>query len=59
MQMYVNYYDCYERIEWENSVIGILFCRRSDEALVDLILPKDTNIYVKEYELYWSDKKIL
>lgn len=36
MQMYVNYYDRYERIEGENPTIGILLCKKSDEALVDL-----------------------
>ena len=59
MQMYVNYYDRYERIEGENPTIGILLCKKSDEALVDLTLPKDANIYAKEYELYLPDKKTL
>ncbi|MDE5908914.1 MAG: PDDEXK nuclease domain-containing protein [Lachnospiraceae bacterium] len=59
MQMYVNYYDRYERIEGENPTIGILLCKKSDEALVDLTLPEDANIYAKEYELYLPDKKLL
>lgn len=59
MQMYVNYYDRYERIEGENPTIGILLCKKSDEALVDLTLPEDANIYAKEYELYLPDKKTL
>ena len=59
MQMYVNYYDRYERVEGENPTIGILLCKKSDEALVDLTLPKDANIYAKEYELYLPDKKTL
>ena len=59
MQMYVNYYDRYERIEGENPTIGILLCKKSDEALVNLTLPEDANIYAKEYELYLPDKKIL
>lgn len=44
MQMYVNYYDRYERIEGENPTIGILLCKKSDEALVDLTLPEDANM---------------
>ncbi len=40
MQMYVNYYDRYEKIEGENPTIGILLCKQSDEALVDLTLPE-------------------
>ena len=59
MQMYVNYFDRYERIEGENPTIGILLCKQSDEALVDLTLPKDANIYAKEYKLYLPDKKLL
>lgn len=59
MQMYVNYYDRYERVEGENPTIGILLCKQSDEALVDLTLPEDANIYAKEYKLYLPDKKLL
>ena len=59
MQMYVNYYDRYEKIEGENSTIGILLCKQSDEALVDLTLPENANIYAKEYKLYLPDKKLL
>ncbi|MCD8131439.1 MAG: PDDEXK nuclease domain-containing protein [Lachnospiraceae bacterium] len=59
MQMYVNYYDRYEITENENPTIGILICKQSDEALVDLTLPKDANIYAKEYKLYLPDKKLL
>ena len=39
--MYVNYYDRYERIEGESPTIGILLCKKSDEALVDLTLPEE------------------
>ena len=59
MQMYVNYYDRYEIIEGENPTIGILMCKKSDEALVELTLPKDSNIYAKEYKLYLPDKTLL
>lgn len=59
MQMYVNYYDRYEIIEGENPTIGILMCKKSDEALVELTLPENSNIYAKEYKLYLPDKKLL
>ncbi len=59
MQMYVNYFDRYERVESENPTIGILLCKQSDEALVDLTLPENANIYAKEYKLYLPDKKLL
>ena len=39
--------------------IGILLCKQSDEALVNLTLPENANIYAKEYKLYLPDKKLL
>jgi predicted nuclease of restriction endonuclease-like (RecB) superfamily len=59
MQMYVNYYDRYEKLPEENPTIGILLCKKSDQALVELTLPKDANIYAQEYRLYLPDKKLL
>lgn len=59
MKMYVNYFDRYERVEDENPTIGILLCKQSDEALVNLILPENANIYAKEYKLFLPDKKLL
>lgn len=57
MQMYVNYYDRYEKLEDENSKVGILLCKENNDALVEIILPQDANIYVSEYKLYLPDKK--
>lgn len=59
MQMYVNFYDRYVTVEGENLTIGILLCKQSDEALVELTLPQDANIYAREYKLYLPDKKLL
>lgn len=59
MQMYVNYYDRYQRQEWEKPTIGILLCKSKDDALVELTLPKDSNIYAQEYALYLPDKAVL
>ena len=59
MQMYVNYYDRYEIVEGENPTIGILMCKEKDDALVEITLPKDSNIYASEYSLYLPDKKLL
>lgn len=52
-------HDRYEKIEGENPTIGILLCKQSDEALVDLTLPENAKIYAKEYKLYLPDKKLL
>lgn len=59
MQMYVNYYDRYEKTEDENPTIGILMCKESDQELVELTLPENSNIYAQEYKLYLPDKKLL
>lgn len=57
--MYVNYYDRFEKTEDENPTIGILLCSDKNDAMVELALPKDTNIYSSKYELYFPDKKVL
>ena len=59
MQMYVNYYDRYEKLEDENPTIGILLCKEKNDALVEITLPQVANIYASEYKLYLPDKKLL
>ena len=56
MQMYVNYFDRYERTEDENSTIGIILCQKNKEAVVEITLPKNANIHAKEYKLYLPSK---
>ena len=59
MQMYVNYYDRYEKQEDENPTIGVLLCQDKDDSLVELTLPKDANIFASKYQLYLPDKQLL
>ena len=59
MQMYLNYYVRYEKLEDENPTIGILLCKEKNDALVEITLPQDANIYASEYKLYLPDKKLL
>ncbi len=59
MQMYVNYYDRHVRQSFEKPTIGILLCREKRDALVELTLPKDSNIYATQYALYLPDKKTI
>lgn len=59
MQMYVNYFDRYEKTQDENSTIGILLCNEKSDRMVELTLPEDSNIYASKYELYLPDKKLL
>lgn len=59
MQMYVNYYDRYVKQDFEKPTIGILMCKEKNDALVELTLPKDANIYASAYQLYLPDKALL
>lgn len=59
MQMYVNYFDRYVKLDFEKPTIGILLCKSKEDALVELTLPKDTNIYASAYELCLPDKSLL
>lgn len=59
IQMYVNYYDRYKKQDFEKPTVGILLCKEKNDALVELTLPKDSNVYAAQYELYLPDKKEL
>ena len=59
MQMYVNYYDRFVKQDFEKPTIGILLCESKKDALVELTLPKDANIYATQYQLYLPDKDLL
>jgi predicted nuclease of restriction endonuclease-like (RecB) superfamily len=59
MQMYVNYYDRNIKLPYEKPTIGILLCKKKNDAIVELTLPEDANIYATEYSLYLPDKQLL
>jgi len=59
MQMYVNYFDRYVKLEEEKPTIGILLCLSKSDELVELTLPENANIYASEYQLYLPDKEAL
>lgn len=59
MQMYVNYFDRYVKLDFEKPTIGILLCKSKEDALVELTLPKDANIYASAYELCLPNKALL
>jgi RecB family endonuclease NucS len=53
LQMYVNYYDRFEKLPHENPSIGILLCADKNDAVVKITLPADTkNIVARKYQLY-------
>ncbi len=59
MQMYVNYFDRHVKIEDELPTVGIILCRRKNDTLVELTLPKEANIFASKYELYLPSKQEL
>jgi predicted nuclease of restriction endonuclease-like (RecB) superfamily len=53
LQMYVNYYDRYEKKDFENPTIGILLCAEKNNAVVKISLPENNKtIIASEYKLY-------
>ena len=53
LQLYVNYYDRYEKTDDENPTIGILLCTDKNDTAVKLALPEDNKtILASKYQLY-------
>lgn len=53
LQMYVNYYDRFEKQDFENPTIGILLCADKNDAVVKITLPSDNKtIIASKYQLY-------
>ena len=59
MQMYTNYFDRFVKLPGEHPTVGIILCRKKHDALVEITLPKSTNIHAREYQLYLPDKDVL
>ena len=59
MQMYVNYFDRYVKTDDELPTIGIVLCGRKNDAMVELTLPEEANIYASKYQLYLPSKQEL
>jgi predicted nuclease of restriction endonuclease-like (RecB) superfamily len=59
MQMYVNYFDRHVKLDHEHSTVGIVLCKKKHDALVELTLPEDANIYASQYQLYLPSKEDL
>ena len=52
LQMYVNYFDRYEKLPDENPTVGILLCAAKNDTVVRISLPEENNILTSQYELY-------
>ena len=53
MQMYVNYYDRYQKAEHEAQTIGIVLCSEKNDAMAKITLPEDNEqILAARYQMY-------
>ena len=59
MQMYVNYFDRQVKTPDENPTVGIILCKKKHDALVEITLPQDANIFASQYQLYLPTKEQL
>ena len=59
MQMYVNYFDRHVKTDAELPTVGIVLCGGKNDAVVELTLPQDANIYASQYQLYLPSKQEL
>lgn len=60
MQMYVNYYDRFVKLDDENNTIGIILCKDKKDTMVEITLPeKNQHIFASKYELILPSKEEL
>jgi predicted nuclease of restriction endonuclease-like (RecB) superfamily len=60
LQMYVNYYDRYQKLPEENPTIGILLSADKNNAVVKITLPQDNKtILASQYKLYLPSEESL
>lgn len=57
IQMYVNYYDRFVKLDDENRTIGIILCQDKSDTLVEITLPKDNeHIFASKYQTVLPSK---
>jgi predicted nuclease of restriction endonuclease-like (RecB) superfamily len=59
MQMYVNYFDRQVKLPDELPTVGILLCHSKSDAMVELTLPPNANIFASQYQLYLPSREEL
>lgn len=60
MQMYVNYYDRFVKLDSENKTIGIILCKKKNDTLVEITLPENNEqIFASKYLTILPSKKEL
>ncbi len=60
MQMYVNYYDRYVKLDNENKTIGIILCKDKKDTLIEITLPENNEqIFASKYQTVLPSKEDL
>lgn len=59
MELYLSYLNKFERMEGENSPIGLILCSGKNSEHIELMNLAEDNIKVAEYLLVLPDKKVL
>ncbi|WP_294096748.1 PDDEXK nuclease domain-containing protein [uncultured Cetobacterium sp.] len=60
MQMYVNYYDRFIKLDDENKTIGIIICKDKNDTLVEITLPENNEqIFASRYMTILPSKEDL
>ncbi|MBP7173885.1 MAG: DUF1016 family protein [Cloacibacterium sp.] len=59
MELYLSYLNRYERLEDENSPIGLILCSGKNSEHIELMNLEQSNIKVSEYLLLLPDKSVL
>jgi len=60
LQMYVNYYDRFEKEDFENPTVGVLLCADKNDAVVKITLPENNkSIVASKYQLYLPSEQQL
>jgi predicted nuclease of restriction endonuclease-like (RecB) superfamily len=60
MQMYVNYYDRFIKLDNENKTIGIVLCKKKNDSLVEITLPENNEqIFASKYQTVLPSKSEL
>ena len=55
----LSYFDRHVKAKAEHATIGIVLCKKKNEALVEITLPRGANIHAREYQLYLPSKEEL
>ena len=60
MQMYINYYDRFVKLDSENKTIGIVLCKDKNDTIVEITLPENNEqIFASKYQTVLPSKKEL